>query len=234
MSDKSFWVGVWLLIGAAFVWQFIANPQQEEARLKWMFGPTRRDYARTAILLPLFFGGPVLAIFALKDYPPLDLRLAWFALAFFVILWVAMFWIWKQSSFPNWVGLVGTIAARGGWALSFTALVLGIIVFVNGYSTPLEHRSAQVVRKWSSRQRDPNNRQYALYVLAWPGSDRVAQVDSSQAVYERVRVGDRVVLTLGVGRLGLEWVRDVAIPHVSCPVRVLFSSRSRSGSTVTV
>jgi hypothetical protein len=181
------------------------------AQLKWMFGPTHRDYVRTAVLLPLFFGGPVLAIVGLKYYPPLDFSLAWVLLGFFVVLRVAMLWIWKQSAFPNWVGLVGSVAARGGWALCFTALLLGIIVFANGYSTPLETRSAQVVRKSSSRQRDLRNRQYTLYVLAWPGSDRVAEIDASQAVYDRVRVGDRVVLTLGVGRLGLEWVRGVSL-----------------------
>jgi hypothetical protein len=181
----------------------------ETARLKWMFGPKRRDYVRSAILLPLFFGGPLLALFAINHYPPLDLFLLWIMLGLFVVIWLALFWIWKSSSFPSWVGPVGRAAARAGWALSFAACVLGVIVFLNGYSTPLETRSAQVVRKERSRERDPSRRQYRLYVLAWPGSDRVAQVDSSEAVYDRVRVGDRVLLTLGVGRLGLEWVRDV-------------------------
>ena len=179
------------------------------ARLKWMFGPTPRDFVRSAVLLPLFFGGPLLLIFAINNYPPLDFAPAWIALAFFIVLSVAMFWIWKSSSFPGWVGAWGAVAARAGWALSFTALLLGIVMTVNGYSTPLETRSAQIVRKESSRQRDPSRRQYRLYVLAWPGSNRVAQVDSSEAVYDRARVGGRVVLTLGRGRLGLEWVRDV-------------------------
>jgi hypothetical protein len=176
-----------------------------------MFGPTPRDYVLSAVLLPLFFAGPLLMIFAINHYPTLDIRLLWVTAAFYVLAFAALFSLWKTRAFPDWVPAWARVAARAGLALSFTALVLGVFMIANGYATPLETRTAQVVRKEESRERDPSRRQYRLYVLAWPGSTQVTQIDSSAAVYNRVRIGDRVTLTLGKGRLGLEWVHGVQL-----------------------
>jgi hypothetical protein len=116
--------------------------------------------------------------------------------------------------FPAWAPAWVRVGARAGWALAFTLSMLGIVLIANGYATPMETRSAQVVRKEMSRERDPSRRQHRLYVLAWPGSDTVTEVDSSGSVYDRAQVGRTVQLTLGKGRLGLAWVRDVeALPQ---------------------
>jgi hypothetical protein len=200
-----------LVVAAIAAWQFAANPRLEKARLRLLFGPTPRDYALSVGAILLLLGGPALALVGIRYYPLLDERSLWIAAATCAITFALSFWAIKRSVFPPGVPAGARVAARAGFSLCFVAWLLGIVCVANGYATPLQMRSVAVVRKEMSRERDPGRRQYRLYVLAWPESDRVTQVDSSAAVYDRVRPGENVQLTLGVGRLGLEWVRDVSV-----------------------
>lgn len=190
---------------------YAVTPKSQRTSLKFLFGPTPRDYVRSGIVLGWFFGGIVLSLFAMKKYPLLDERSLWVMCAFYVVAFAAAFWVVKNRVFPAGVPPLARVFARAGWALAFTFSIFGIVLIANGYATPLETRSAQLVRKEVSREHDPSHRQYRLYVLAWPGSDRVTQVDSSETVYDRAQVGRTVQLTLGQGRLGLEWVNGVSV-----------------------
>ena len=206
--------GVLLLAAviAIAVWQYGANPKREKARVAFLFGPTPRDYTISALFFVSFFGGLLLALVAMGKYPLLDIRALWVTSAFYVVVFAASFWIVRKRAFPAWASAWMRVSARAGWSLGATALLLGVVLIANAYATPMETRTAQLVRKEMSRERDPSRRQYRFYILAWPGSDTVTEVDASASVYDRAQIGHPVLLTLGRGRLGLEWVHDVNVP----------------------
>jgi hypothetical protein len=196
---------------ARLVWSIATDWQGAKARFGYLFGPTPRDWGQSAVWMCFIFGGPLLALFAIDHYPLLDIRALWVAAVLLVVLFPVSFYVIKKSVFPAETPAWARVVAHGGFTLCAVAWLLGFVLVANGYATPLSTRSVQVVRKEESRQRDPSRRQYRLYVLAWPGSDEVTQIDSSAAVYNAVRVGDRVLVKLGEGRLGFEWVRGVEL-----------------------
>jgi hypothetical protein len=194
---------------ARLVWSIATDWQGAKARFGYLFGPTPRDWRQSAAWLCFIFGGPLLEIFAIDHYPLLDIRALWVAAVLLVVLFPISFYVIKKSVFPANTPKWARIVAHAAFTMCGVAWILGFVMVVNGYSTPLSTRSVQVVRKEESRQRDPSRRQYRLYVVVWPGSNVITQIDSSGAVYNAVRVGDRVMVRLGEGRLGLEWVHDV-------------------------
>jgi hypothetical protein len=118
---------------------------------------------------------------------------------------------------------------RAGWALGVTFLLLGILGIANGYGTRLVVRDAPVVAKRQTLHRDPGQRTYYVATRPWPGSRKVVELDAGRATYDRLAVpvtdmntprqeldampdAGRVRLTLGEGRLGLEWLRGVGLP----------------------
>jgi hypothetical protein len=116
--------------------------------------------------------------------------------------------------------------ARAGWALALSFLVLGVFGIGNGLGTPVQSRLVDCVGKRMSRERDPDRRQYVLQLRAWSDSSAVTEVDVPRSLYESMNVPlvevdtppqalaalparARVRLSVGKGRLGVEWIKGV-------------------------
>jgi len=180
---------------------------------KYLWGASRRERIQTAGLVLLLIGAPTLGLLAMTDYPPLQNLSLSMALAGYLPLLLASFVIVRARSFPVGTPLPIRVVARAGWALSLFGGLLGIALIANGIHTHFTARSALCVAKRMSREPDEARRAYYLTLRAWPASDRTVEVRVHRSVYARAEVGGDVVLTLGEGRLGIEWVRDVSTPH---------------------
>jgi hypothetical protein len=136
------------------------------------------------------------------------------------------------------LALWGRLSWMTGRAVRLAAFVCGLGVaflpyglfgIANGYATPLVVRDVPVVAKQQTKQANPNQREYYVTTRPWPGSRAVAQVTVSRAVYEQLAVpvtttrtrhetheampdAAHVRLTLGAGRLGVDWVHGVSLP----------------------
>lgn len=172
--------------------------------------------------------GPPLAFVVAAAYPFLirDRTLYLFAggsmCFFFLFSFVAFHHDPSLPKFP----LLFRIIARFGWALVSTAFVWGFIGIVNGLGTPLESREVPAVAKHPTLQRDPTRRTYYIAVRPWRGSGTVVELPGPRATYDQLPVPvdaidtpqtvldnmpdtGQVVLVVGRGRLGLEWLKSI-------------------------
>ena len=125
--------------------------------------------------------------------------------------------------------LISRTLFRFGWGLSSAAFVWGIIGIANGLGTPLESRCVAVVAKHQTLQRNPANRTYYLAVRPWRESKAVVELECSRTTYDQLPVPinaidtaqkvlsempgtDQVILTVGKGRFGLEWLKSIEPP----------------------
>jgi hypothetical protein len=205
-----------------------------EGRSPFALDPSRPARPQViAILAHLFviLGGPLLALVTINHYPFLiaDRTLYFGGLSSIVLSFVASFALIRRDDIPPATPLVARLLFRAGWGLGMAGLLLGLGGIANGYDTPLTAREAPVVAKHLTRHRDPARRTYYVAMRPWPDSravvelgaprdvyDRldvpVTDIDTPQPVLESMRDTGRVRLSLGEGRLGLEWLRQVSLP----------------------
>jgi hypothetical protein len=142
------------------------------------------------------------------------------------VLFLASFVLIPARSLPKGIPLGAALMFRAGWSLCATFLWVGAGLILNGYDTPPISRDVAVVGKRESLERDPTHRQYSLEVRAWPSSRFVTEVDTTRQVFEAASVPVVAVdtseamlltmrdagtasLTVGRGRLGLDWVQKI-------------------------
>ncbi len=205
-----------------------------EVRNPFVFDPSRP--ARPQIIATLghlfvILGGPLLALVTINHYPFLiaDRSLYVGGLSSIVLSFFASFALIRRDDIPPATPVVRRLLFRAGWGLGMTGLLLGLGGIANGYDTPLIAREAPVVAKHPTRHRDPARRTYYVAMRPWPGSLAVVELGASRDVYDRLDVPvtevgtpqpvlesmrdtGRVRLTLGEGRLGLEWLRQISLP----------------------
>jgi hypothetical protein len=176
----------------------------------------------------IILGGPLLGLFMLNHYPFLiqDRTLYIGALGSIVFWFLASFVIPHWSDFPRGTPLIVKLQFRVALGLCMTFLMFGIFGIANGYGTPLVSREVPVVAKRHTLERDASKRTYYLAIRAWPGSHTVVELGAPHAVYDQLDVpiaafqtpqqvldamadAGYVKLTVGEGRLGLEWLKQV-------------------------
>jgi hypothetical protein len=179
----------------------------------------------------VIFGGPALGLFAIAHYPPLvEDRIIYFdGIASISLCFSLSFLLFSDKSFPKGMPMSMKLVFRAGFGLCVTFLLLGIGGIANGYRTPIIERPAAVVAKHETLQRDPAHRAHYVAVRAWSGSKTVVELDASREVYDRLNVpvtaidtpeevlermpdDAQVELSVGQGRLGLEWLKAISLP----------------------
>ena len=195
------------------------------------FDPTKPmgpQVAVAAAQLAFIFGGPLVALVTINDYPFLiqDRTLYVGGLSSIALFSLATFALFGAESLPKGLSLTNALMFRAGCGLAMTGWLLGIGGIANGFGTPLFSREVAVVGKRHTLQHDPANRAYYLAVRAWPHSDAVVELDAPRAIYDRLDVPltdmhtpqsdleampdvGRVRLVLGKGRLGLDWLKRI-------------------------
>jgi hypothetical protein len=173
----------------------------------------------------VIFGGPLLGLSAINNYPFLirDRTIYLGGIAGIVAFFLTSFLVFRHDDFLLGLPLVLRLMVRLGWGLGSTSLLLGITGISNGYGTPLKVRRAPVVAKHQTLQRDPGQRTYYVAVRPWPDSPTVVELSAPQSTYDRLDVPldaidtpqdtlnampdvGQVLLIVGNGRLGLEWL----------------------------
>jgi hypothetical protein len=179
----------------------------------------------------IIFGGPLLGLFALNHYPFLvEDRTIYIGGLLSIAFWfLASFVIPHWSDFPPGMPATAKLLFRVSLGLCMTSLVLGVVGIANGYRTPLVRREVPVVAKHETRERDPSRRIHYVAVRAWTGSRTVVELSAPRDVYDRLDVpltaidtpqqvlddmadAANVRLTIGQGRFGLEWLKEIALP----------------------
>jgi hypothetical protein len=204
-----------------------------DGRNPFMLDPTRplRPQVLANILcLLVILGGPALGLVTIAWFPPLlgDNAIYLGGAFGIAVAFVASFALIRHADLapgiPTWAELV----FRAGWSLGVTFLLLGILGIANGYGTPFVTRDAPVVAKRQTLHRDPARRTYYVATRPWPGSRTVVELSAGRATYDRLAVpvtdmntpqevldampdAGRVRLTVGEGRLGLEWLRGIGV-----------------------
>jgi hypothetical protein len=178
----------------------------------------------------IIFGGPVIGLIGISHFPALvtDAAIYGLGLGSIFILFLASFPLIPARSLPKGIPLGAALMFRAGWSLCMTFLWVGAGLMLNGYDTLPITRDVAVVGKRESLQRDPTHRQYSLEVRAWPPSRFVTEVDTTRQVFEAASVPVVAVdtseatlqtmtdagtarLTVGRGRLGLDWVKKIEV-----------------------
>jgi len=179
----------------------------------------------------ILFGGPAIGLVTINDYPFLiDNRTLYIGGVVSVVFWfLASFAIFGDKSFPPGMPQLLKLQFRAGFGLGTTFLLLGLSGVANGYNSPLLSRDVAVVSKHTTRHRDPAKRTYYVAVRAWPPSRSVVQLGAPRDLYDRLDVpltaidtsqedldalpnSGHVRLIIGKGRLGLEWLKSIALP----------------------
>jgi hypothetical protein len=175
-----------------------------------MWGATPRDRVKVAVFLTLFFLGPILGLIAINRYCFLDDRGVWVLVGLYAIAFPLSFVIVKRRRFPRGTPLQARVMARAGWTLSVCFWCLGVVGIVNGYgSNVITNRTVVCLGKRMTRQRDPKRRTYYVQVQPWQTTDRRVELSVRPDVWDALREGSRVRLSVGAGRLGMEWISDV-------------------------
>jgi len=193
--------------------------------------PRLPQIAAMAGLGLLIFGGPALGLVAINDYPFLiaDRTIYIGGIGGIVFWFLASFAIFGDKWFPRGMPQLLKLQFRAGFGLCATFLLLGLIGVANGYDSPLLSRDVAVVAKHTTRHRDPARRTYYVAVRAWPPSRAVVELGAPRDVYDRLDVpltaigtpqdeldalpnSGHVRLIVGEGRLGLEWLKGIALP----------------------
>jgi len=176
----------------------------------------------------VIFGGPVVGLIGISHFPALvtDDTIYRVGIGSILVLFLASFVLIPARSLPKGIPLGLALLFRAGWGLAATFLWVGVALISNGYDTPSITRDVAVVGKTESFGRDPARGQYRLWVRAWPPSRFVIGVDTTRQVSEGARVPLVEVdtpeatllvmrdagiagLTVGRGRLGLDWVQKI-------------------------
>jgi len=190
--------------------------------------PALPQIAATAAALGLIVGGPLLGLAAISHYPPLvrDSEIYGYGLGAIALLFLASFALIPERMMPRGLPLPQRLLARAGWGLCGAFLMLGLAGLANGYATPLSVREVPAVARHETRERDPARRTHYVSIRPWPGARTVVDLAAPAEVYAALdlpgtRIGtpqaeleamqDRawVRLTVGEGRLGLEWLKEV-------------------------
>jgi hypothetical protein len=179
----------------------------------------------------IIFGGPLLGLVTINHYPFLiqDRTLYIVGLSSIVFWFLASFVIPHWSGFPRGTPAITKLQFRAGLGLCMTGLVLGVVGIANGYGSPLVSRDVPVVAKRETLERDASRRTYYLAIRAWPDSRTVVELGAPRAVYDQLAVplaafetpqrvldamadAGYVKLTVGKGRFGLEWLKQIDLP----------------------
>ncbi|MBI4355055.1 MAG: hypothetical protein HY597_01210 [Candidatus Omnitrophica bacterium] len=164
---------------------------------------------------PIFFG------LALSRYPLLDEGdLINLVGAGFVSSMVAVVMLLRRrprilrlmgiGEFPGWMSWAMVVVVAG----SLTALLCGAILWANGSTDRTERvRELRIVQvaTWHTRQ---GTRQMRLTVSPWNTGEPVIQLDWSRShlgwqEWLALAEAKHVRLTIGLGRLGLPWIRQM-------------------------
>ena len=178
--------------------------------------------------LAVIFGGPALGLVTINHYPLLTLDRSIYlgGIVGILVFSLSTLILFRHDRFLRGLPAIPRIAFRISWGLSSTFLLLGIVGIINGYGTPLEVREVPVVAKHQTLQHDPALRAHYVAVRPWLNSRTVVELDASVSTYEALDVPldaidtpqatldampdvGRVSLTVGKGRLGLEWLKGV-------------------------
>jgi hypothetical protein len=174
-------------------------------------------------------GGPLLGLVTIDYYPFLiqDHTLYVGGLFAIIILSLTTFIFWSgDDGFLRGIPRFFRVVGRIGWGGCATCLLLGVMGIANGYGTPITSRQAAVVSKHQTLQRDPDRRANYVAVRAWPSSRTVVELDAPRQVYDRLSVpvtaidtpqetlnampdAGSVILIVGEGRFGLEWLKRI-------------------------
>lgn len=176
----------------------------------------------------IIFGGPVLGVISINRYPILVQNNTIYIVGLTsIICWFLLsFLFFGVDDFPPGTPKIARLLVHAGWGLCVTFLLLGIGGIVNGYGTPSVTRDAAVVSKHPTLHRDPSRRIYYVAIRAWPDSRMVVELHSPKEVYDSLDVPltaidtpqreleampdiGHVRLTLGKGRFGLEWLKQI-------------------------
>jgi len=207
---------------------------QEPALTRLGFDPNKPmgpQVASAAGQLGFIFGGPLVALVTINNYPFLiqDRTLYVGGLSSIALFSLATFALFGAESLPKWLSTANALMFRAGLGLAMTGWLLGIGGIANGAGTPLFSREVPVVGKRQTLQHDPSRRAYYLAVRAWPRSSAVVELDAPRTVYDRIDVPvtdmhtpqsdleampdvGKVRLVLGKGRLGLDWLKQIERP----------------------
>ncbi len=179
----------------------------------------------------VIFGGPALGLVVIAHYSFLiEDRIIYFDGIASISFWFSLsFLMFSDESLPRGMPMALKLVFRAGFGLSVTFLLLGIGGIANGYRTPVLDRGAAVVAKHETRERDPSRRVYYLAIRAWPGFKTVVELGAPREVYDGVDApltaigtpeealeampdAGKVRLSVGQGRLGLEWLNGIGLP----------------------
>ncbi|MEA2823810.1 MAG: hypothetical protein QOF03_292 [Alphaproteobacteria bacterium] len=176
----------------------------------------------------IIFGGPSIALVTIAHYPFLiqDRTLYIGGLSSIGFWFLASFVV--ANDFPRGTPQSVKLIFRAGYGLCMTGLLLGLSGIANGYGMPLISRTAAVVSKRPTLQRDPSARTYYVATRAWSGSQTVVELGAPREVYDNLNVpitayetpqtmldampdAGHVRLILGQGRFGLEWLKRIEL-----------------------
>jgi len=171
---------------------------------------TRQTLEIFAWLLPLL-GGPLLAVYALEHYPVVDEKV----LYGFPMLMIAVIIIF--SKFPYFFSS-GPMVLTGflkfivlfSMAMMVSFLCYGTILWANGSID-----RSEIVRDviWTDKRRLTGKKpQYFVIVQSWHDSSHEFKLSITKKVYDGLKPGSPVLLTIGKGALHIEWIRSIDNP----------------------
>jgi hypothetical protein len=164
----------------------------------------RRLVRRTA----WFLVGSILFVPASHAFPPLELDgvLIFGGALFFVVLGLGL-WMVQRARRRQEIEVLKRIY----FGLLPVPWILASMLFINGKfdTTPLRHEPASVVGKFSMPGLLKTQR---LVVTSWREGRQVEHVLVTTDDYNRFQVGDRVVVGVENGLMGIPWVYAVYRP----------------------
>jgi hypothetical protein len=164
----------------------------------------RRLVNRTGV----FLLGSLTFLWASHRYPPLELDavLIFFGVTFFLALALA---VWVERAALRFSEV--EITKRIFYALLPVPWLLAGLLLINGRfdASPPANWTTAVVGKFSMSALLPSRR---LIVHSWQDGRRFERVAVDRGDYDRFQVGDRVVVRMQQGLVGIPWVDSVYRP----------------------
>ena len=213
------WIGFAIFAGGLFgsIWGSSGSPltraeRQERFALVFGFQPGVNKLSQSIVLFcwfVLILGGPLLGIFGLRRYPPID-EAGWYP--FFFGFWVALAGFFSMFKYLRTVNgaslsLPVTIIMLLGLGFVGVSFCFGLVLWVNGsMDRTMEMREISLLDKRASGGQNPS---YYAIVRSWHDADRVYEIPIPRTLYESVGSDSSIRLTTGQGALSIEWLRAV-------------------------
>ncbi|HXQ24888.1 MAG TPA: hypothetical protein VN822_00630 [Candidatus Acidoferrales bacterium] len=162
--------------------------------------------------LVFFVGSPLLFLYVGPKWVLLDGNLYLWLLYVLPVFFLASFLVPKFKELERYPFVMNILGRLGFCVPTVALLAVSVLAFNGAMDQSAQTRLSPCLGKRGTYGSHPI---YYIRVRPWADSQRDVEVEVPRAVYDAASEGTPIRLTIGKGRLGLEWIRrvDAVPPH---------------------